>query len=114
MTRSVGYSRVFVKASYPTTPPSRIYGASAGVARCSFEHGRLPAAEILASPLSDDDTVVMMRDLLISFAFGVLFALPWIGAAAWISWRVGWRVMWSESGKPFPTQATSLRSFSLR
>ena len=37
-----------------------------------------------------------------------------IGAAVWISWRVGWRVMWSESGKPFPTQATSLRSFSLR
>ena len=55
-----------------------------------------------------------MRDLLISFAFGVLFALPWIGAAVWISWRVGWRVMWSESGKSFPTQATGLRSFSLR
>jgi hypothetical protein len=54
-----------------------------------------------------------MRDLLISFALGVLFALPWIGAAVWIRWRVGWRVMWSESGKPFPTQATSLRSFSL-
>src|SRR5215204_2315527 len=59
-------------------------------------------------------TVTVMRDLLISFAFGVLFALPWIGAAVWISWRVGWRVMWSESGKLFPTQATSLRSFSLR
>jgi len=69
---------------------------------------------MLASSLSTMDTVVVMRDLLISFAFGVLFALPWIGAAVWISWRVGWRVMWSESGKPFPTQATSLRSFDLR
>jgi hypothetical protein len=55
-----------------------------------------------------------MRDLLISFAFGVLFALPLIGAAVWISWRVGWRVMRSKSTKAFPTQATSLRSFSLR
>jgi hypothetical protein len=57
---------------------------------------------------------VVMRDLLISFAFGVLFALPLIGAAVWISWRVGWRVMRSKSTKAFPTQATSLRSFSLR
>ena len=65
-------------------------------------------------PAIDDGHFVVMRDLLISFAFGVLFALPWIGAAVWISWRVGWRVMWSESGKPFPTQATSLRSFNLR
>ena len=76
----------------------------------SRRHGRLRQKESLAFPLSTTDTVVVMRDLLISFAFGVLFALPWTGAAVWISWRV----MWSESGKPFPTQATSLRSFSSR
>ena len=72
------------------------------------------SGSFLASSLSRTHTVLVMRDLFISFAFGVLFALPWIGAAVWISWRVGWRVMWSKSGKDFPTQATSLRSFSLR
>jgi hypothetical protein len=50
-----------------------------------------------------------MRSLLIGVALGVWFALPWIAAAVWISWRKGWRVE-----EPFPTQATSLRSFSLR
>jgi hypothetical protein len=50
-----------------------------------------------------------MRSLLIGLALGVWFALPWIAAAVWIGWRMGWRV-----GGPFPTQAASLRSFSLR
>jgi hypothetical protein len=50
--------------------------------------------------------------LLIALALGLFFALPWIGAVAWVSSRVGWkRVLWSENGKEFPTQAASLRSF---
>jgi hypothetical protein len=28
-----------------------------------------------------------------------------------VSWRVGWRVLWSENGQEFPTQASRLRSF---
>lgn len=67
---------------------------------------------VLASRPSPTDTFVAMRALLIGFALGVLFALPWIASAVWIVWRVGWSVLRSEAA--FPTQATSLRSFSLR
>ena len=67
------------------------------------------ASEVLASALAATDTYVAMRSLLIGLALGALFALPWIAAAVWIRWRMGLRV-----GEPFPTQATSLRSFSLR
>jgi hypothetical protein len=69
---------------------------------------------VLASAFSTTDTFVAMRALLVGLAFGVSFALPWIAAAAWIGWRVGWRAVFSENGEAFPTQATSLRSFSLR
>jgi hypothetical protein len=44
-------------------------------------------------------------------ALAALFALPWIAAVVWVSSRVGWRVLWSENGEEFPTQATILRSF---
>jgi hypothetical protein len=55
---------------------------------------------------------VVVLGLLIGLAFGLFFALPWIGAVAWVSSRVGWkRVLWSENGQEFPTEATSLRSF---
>ena len=62
-----------------------------------------------SSALSATDTYVAMRSLLIGLALGVWFAVPWIASAVWISCRMGWRV-----GEPFPTQATSLRSFNLR
>lgn len=67
------------------------------------------ARDVLASAISVTDTFVAMRSLLIGLALGVWFVLPWIAAAVWISWRMGWRV-----GGPFPTQAASFRSFSLR
>jgi len=71
------------------------------------------ARDVLASAVSATDTFVAMRSLLIGLALGVWFALPWLAAAVWISWRVGRRVMWSQNGV-FPTQATSLSSFRLR
>jgi len=49
--------------------------------------------------------------LLTGVGLGLLFALPWIAAAAWVSWRVGWTVLWSENENEFPTQASRLRSF---
>lgn len=55
-----------------------------------------------------------MPSLLIGLALGVLFALPWVAAVAWVSWRMGWGILWSQNGEEFPTQATRLRSFSLR
>jgi hypothetical protein len=69
-----------------------------------------PGVEVLAFRPSTTDTFVAMRSVLIGFALGVLFALPWIAAAVWIRWRV----LRSENEGAFPTQATSLRSFSLR
>jgi hypothetical protein len=50
-----------------------------------------------------------MRSLLIGVARGVWFAVPWIVAAVWIGWRMGWSV-----AEPLQTQTRSLRSFSLR
>jgi hypothetical protein len=57
------------------------------------------------------DTWRRVSALLTGVGLGLLFALPWIGAAAWVSWRVGWTVLWSENEGEFPTQASRLRSF---
>jgi 4-amino-4-deoxy-L-arabinose transferase-like glycosyltransferase len=59
-------------------------------------------------------TLRLVPALLIGLALGVLFALPWIAAVVWASSRAGWRVLWSENGEEFPTQAASLRSFGRR
>lgn len=57
---------------------------------------------------------VSVHAFLIGLALGVLFALPWIAAVAWVCSQDGWRLLWSENGQEFPTQATRLRSFGSR
>jgi hypothetical protein len=55
-----------------------------------------------------------MSVLLIGVALGLLFALPWIAAVVWLGRQAGWRLLWSENGREFPTQATRLRGFGHR
>jgi hypothetical protein len=68
----------------------------------------------LASTTVATDNSCLVRTLLIGLALGVLFALPWLAAVAWVASQVGWKVLWSENGQEFPTQATRLRSFGHR
>ena len=65
----------------------------------------------LASGATATETLGLVLAFLTGLGLGLLFALPWIGAVVWVSWRVGWRVLWSENGTEFPTQASRLRSF---
>jgi len=68
---------------------------------------------VLASATAATDTYVVSA-VLTGLALGVLFGLPWIAAVVWVSWRVGWRVLWSDNGKEFQTQAKTLRGFGAR
>jgi hypothetical protein len=60
------------------------------------------------------DTFPVVHELLTGWWMGILFALPWVAATVWVGWRAGWRVLWSENGREFPTQASRLRGFGPR
>jgi hypothetical protein len=52
--------------------------------------------------------------LVAGLLIGVLFASPWIAGIALIRWRSGVRLLSSDDGAAFPTQASQLRSFGGR
>jgi hypothetical protein len=56
-------------------------------------------------------TIGRVGDLLTGVLLGIGFGLPWICAIVWLCRRAGWRLLWSDQGGEFPTQAVRLRSF---
>jgi hypothetical protein len=56
-------------------------------------------------------TISLVGDVLTGLLLGVGFALPWICGIVLLCRRAGWRLLWSEPGGEFPTQAARLRSF---
>ena len=56
-------------------------------------------------------TLVLLGMAIRFVPFALLFALPWIAATIGVAWRAGWRVLWSENGHAYPSQADQLRAF---